>query len=53
MHPPHAISQANKLVKSLEDAGYSDMQDVKDFCEELHQMQTPQHGAKQQVEKEL
>jgi len=37
MRPPHAISQAKKLVKSLEVAGYRDVQDVKDFREELRE----------------
>ena len=37
MRSPHAISQAKKLVKSLEEAGYRDVQAVKDFREELHE----------------
>jgi hypothetical protein len=35
MHSPHAVSQANKLLRSLEKDGYGNVQAVQDFREEL------------------
>ncbi|TMC17817.1 MAG: helix-turn-helix transcriptional regulator [Chloroflexi bacterium] len=35
MHSPHAVSQANKLLRSLEKDGYGKVQAVQDFREEL------------------
>ncbi len=50
MRSPHAISQAKKLVKSLENAGFDDVQDVKDFHDELQQAQLLPNGRNQQLE---
>lgn len=36
MQSPHAVSQVNKILKSLDVQGYSDVQNVKDFRDELH-----------------
>ncbi len=52
MQSPHAFRQVNKLLQSLEEAGYGDFQAVKDFRNELRQAQTPHRGGKQLVEKD-
>ena len=54
LQSPHAKSRAYRHLKALDDAGYSDVQAVKDFREELHQAQSLHHESqKLSISKQL